>query len=412
MPLTGNWTLATLAMLALLAVVATVWLWNRVRSWLRWPARGAMIVGCQLTACMLVAALINDAYQFYGSWSELLGHGAGVSLRHLRAGAEDKHVAEVLRQQKRVGQSVIVPVYVPEAGAARAQPALVYLPAAYSAPSYRDTRFPVVELLEGFPSTPRSWTVALNLQSILDEEISSHRALPFIAVIPVQNYLPGMHDGECINALNGPQVETTLTVNVRQVIEHDFRVDLDRSGWATMGYSTGGFCALNIAFRHPSWYSAAVSLSGNAQPYVDRTTGNLFGGPDTAAEHQNDPVWRAKNLPGPPISLLLAASKGDPAAWHSASLIARVVHAPTRAWTLILPRGAHNAQTWKAMEPVAFDWLSAQLAAPLGLPALAEGSGPVQYHVHNHGPHRRGPARPPLVRAGRHFTKAVRPTFQ
>jgi putative esterase len=410
MPLTGNWTLAALSVLALAALVATVLLWNCIRSWLRWPARAGLIVLCQLTGVAVVAALVNDAGQFYGSWGELFGGGGGVSLTRLAAGAEDKHVAEVLREQKRIGKSLVVPVDIPEAGAARAQPALVYLPAVYFAPSYSNARFPVVELLEGFPSTPRSWTIALNLQATLDGEISSRRSLPFVAVIPVQNYLPGVHDGECINAVNGPQVESTLTTNVRRVIERDFRVDRGRSGWAVMGYSTGGFCALNIAFRHASWYSAAVSLSGNVHPYIDHTTGDLFGN-STAARDSNDPVWRASHLPGPPISILLAASRGDPGAWLSAVTLAADVHAPTRASTLLLPGGAHNAHTWRAMEPVAFDWLSRLLAVPLGLPVLAEGRGPVPYHGHL--PYHPYPTkRPPLVRASRHLVKAVRPTFQ
>jgi S-formylglutathione hydrolase FrmB len=419
MPLTGNWTLAALAAFALLAVVGSVLLWNRIRSWLRWPARMAMIVAGQLAACALVAALVNDANAFYGSWGELFGHGAGVSIGHLKTGAEDKRVAEALRKQHRVGKSLVVPVYIPEAGASRAQPALVYLPAAYFWRSYSDTSFPVVELLEGFPSTPRSWTVALNLQATLDGEIDSNRSLPFIAVIPVQNYLPGNHDGECINALNGPQVETTLTTNVRQVIEHDFRVDRGRSGWAVMGYSTGGFCALNIVFRHPSWFSAAVSLSGNVHPYVDHTTGDLFGGRDTAAEHENDPVWRASHLPGPPISVLLAASRGDPGAWRAALKLASEVRAPTRDWTLLLPKGAHNAQTWQAMEPVAFDWLSRVLPPPLGVPVSAEGRAPMpHYHKFPYHPTARLPRNPPLARGRhirkiqRHDTKPVRPTFQ
>jgi dienelactone hydrolase len=349
----------------------------------------------------MVAALVNDAGQFYGSWSELLGHGVGVSLTHVASGAEDKHLAELLRRQKGLHRSLVVPIDIPEAGAAKADPALVYLPAAYFAPGYADVTFPVVELLEGFPSTPRLWTGPLRLQQVLDDEIASNRALPFVAVVPTQNYLPRLHDGECINAVHGPQVETTLTVNVRRVLEHDLRVDRGRTGWAAMGYSTGGFCALNIVTRHPNVYSAAVSLSGNDTPYVDRTTGHLFGH-SVAAEHSNNPLWRFRHGLAPPISMLLAAARHDTVPWHEALRLAAAVRPPARASLLLLPRGAHNLPTWRAMEPAAFDWLSQLLAPPLGPSARVDGHSPVPY---------RGVPTPPLARAGRRYA-VKRPRFQ
>ena len=379
MPLTGNWTLAILSALALLAAVTAVLFWDRIRSWPRWPARLAMIVTCQLTACLVVAALVNDMGQFYTSWSELGGSGSGVTISHLRAGAEDRKLTELLRRQGRLGKSLVVPVYVPEAGAAKADDALVYLPAAYFNPSYADTTFPVIELLGGFPSSPRSWIDSLRLQQIADREIGSRRSVPFVAVIPVQNYLPRLHDGECINAVGGPQVETTLTVNVRRVIEHDFRVDRGRAGWSVMGYSTGGFCALNIAMRHPSWYGSAVSLSGYDQPYIDRTTGALFG-TSSSAEHLNDPLWRARHLRAPSISILLTASRPDVRTWRDAYQLAAAARAPTRAFLLMLPRGGHNFATIRDVVPAAIDWLGQLLSLPLAPPARAGGLAPEPYH--------------------------------
>jgi S-formylglutathione hydrolase FrmB len=221
-----------------------------------------------------------------------------------------------------------------------------------------------------------------------------------VAVVPTQNYLPGLHDGECINAVNGPQVETTLTVNVRRVLERDLRVDRDRAGWAAMGYSTGGFCALNIVIRHPTTYIAAVSLSGYDRPYVDGTTGHLFGH-SVAAEHANDPLWRIQHG-APPVSLLLAASRHDKTPWHQATELAAAVRSPTHVSVLLIRRGAHNLPTWRAMEPAAFDWLSHLLAPPLGPSALAGGQSPV--------PYRRAPT-PPVVQAGRRYA-VKRPRFQ
>lgn len=43
-----------------------------------------------------------------------------------------------------------------------------------------------------------------------------------------------------------------------------------------MGYSTGGFCAVNLAIRHPDQFSAAVSLSGYFHAVTDNSTGDIY----------------------------------------------------------------------------------------------------------------------------------------
>jgi esterase/lipase superfamily enzyme len=415
MPLTGNWTLAVLSAAAFVAVVCTVVFWAHIRSWIRWPARGLMIVMCQLTACAVVAALVNDAGQFYGSWSELLGKDTGVSLGHVKAGALDRKVTAELNRQGRLGKSLLTTVYVPRAGEKKADSGLVYLPAAYFASSYQNVRFPVIELLQGFPAGPKTWTTALDLQNILDGEIASNRSYPFIAVLPVQNYLGHGRDGECVDAAHGPRVETTLTVNVRRTIENAFRVDPNRLSWAAMGYSTGGFCALNMVLRHPSMFGSAVSMSGNTHPYIDRATGDLFGH-DLALQRSNDPVWCAQHSP-PDVSLLIAAAHGDAGAWKDAHELAEAVRAPTQASVLFMPHGGHNWVTWQAMEAVGFDWLSRQMTPPLASPALAGGLGPVPYRttppplVHRPVPPIAQSKHPP-AKPGRHVAKPVRPIFQ
>jgi S-formylglutathione hydrolase FrmB len=38
--------------------------------------------------------------------------------------------------------------------------------------------------------------------------------------------------------------------------------------WTLVEYSAGGFCAINLALRHPEQYAAAASLSGYADPDI------------------------------------------------------------------------------------------------------------------------------------------------
>jgi S-formylglutathione hydrolase FrmB len=375
MSITGGWTLTLAVLAAVSAVAGTTALWNRTGgAWLRWPLRASMLTACQLTACLVLALVINDQGQFFTSWSDLLGTASGTSNTPARSGAFDHTLAVQQAAGRRGKQSIIVPVSVPDAGADRWHSALVYLPPEYFQPAYANRSFPVIELLAGYPSSPGTWTGPMAMQHFADTEIAAGRAVPFIAVMPDQNYLPG-RDGECINAVGGPQVETTLTVDVRRTIERDFRVSDDRMSWGVAGFSTGGFCATNIAVRHPDMYAAAVSMSGNIEPYVDRRTGRLFGN-SLAARHANDPLWHFEHRPGPDIALLLTSSRQERQVNAWAYRLAAAARLPTRVELLSVPRGGHNFHVWRAVEPVMFDWLSYHLAAPLGPGPLAEGVRP------------------------------------
>jgi S-formylglutathione hydrolase FrmB len=132
-----------------------------------------------------------------------------------------------------------------------------------------------------------------------------------------------------------------------------------------MGFSTGGYCAVNLVLRHPELYAAAVSLSGYTHPAHDRSTGDLFGG-SLALQKANTPVWTAAHWRGfSDVSLLLMTSQQDPSSYRDALELAAVARAPLHVRTVFLPAGGHNARLWKALEPVAFDWLSRQLVSPL-----------------------------------------------
>jgi len=376
MSLTGNWTLAIAISAAVAAVVAVVFCWHRVsrRPWLRWPARASMLIACQLTACLVVALFVNDQGLFFTSWSDLFGGGSGTSTSQIRAGAYDKKLAKPNTVAVGRNKGLVLPVPIPDATDSRSHNALVYLPPQYFDRAYANRAFPVFELLGGYPGTPHGWTGPLDVQQIADKEIAAGRAVPFVAVMPNSNYMPH-HDGECINAVGGDQFETTLTVNVRQAMERDFRVSSDRSSWAVAGVSAGGFCALNIAIRHPEMFAAAVSMSGYDHPYIDWTTGALFGH-SVAARDANDPLWRLTHLPAPNLALLLASSRQDVTTHVEANQLAAAARPPTRVDLLTVPRGGHNFHVWVAMEPTVYDWLSRIVAAPLAPGSLAEGGKP------------------------------------
>jgi enterochelin esterase-like enzyme len=377
--LTGSGLIVALVVLSLLAAVGAALLWNRLSRTgpFQWPLRISMIISCQVTACVLAAAVLNDAGQFYTSWSELVGHTGTVTAQALPPGAEKVVITQQLVHHS-AGHSAIVKVEVPTAGTKTSQTALVYLPAAYFDPANANRQFPVVELLDGSPGSPQSWTGPLDMQNIADAEIASGRATPFLAVMPVQNWLPIGRDAECVNAVNGTQAETTLADNVRSVMLDSFRVSAARSSWALMGYSTGGYCALNMGLHHPNWYATIVDEAGNTSPYQDITTGSLFQG-DQGVQNYNDPLWQVQHGRSPDLNLLIIVGDRDEQPLRETKQFLPFVKTPMHVFDFFMPRGGHTFHTFKMYEPLAFDWISARLSPALAPSVAIDNLDPVPY---------------------------------
>lgn len=367
MSLTSTAALIAAALLTATAIAACLRLWNRLRGpqVVRLASRLGLIVVCQLLAIALTGLAINSQARFFTSWSELLGRPAVTTAAPPRVtGQLDASHQKEIRAAFSAGHGTVVSMVIPGTiSSVPPQRALVYLPAAYGDPKAPYTQFPVVQLLTGFPGRPENWTDGLQLQRVLDSEIAGRRSVPLIAVAPRQN-IAMPRDTQCVDVVGGPKTDTYLTQDVHRAVITAFRATPDRSGWALMGYSTGGFCSLNLAMRHPDMFSAAVSLSGYARPAHDRATGELFGGRTVLAD-ANTPLWRAQHLPAPSISVLVMTSRLDTLPHRDARAFAAVARDPTRLETIVFPRGGHNFQLWRAIEPYAFSWLSHRLRAPL-----------------------------------------------
>lgn len=381
--LTGPMTLLLATVLCVLMPAAAMFLWNRVgraprRSapWLRWVCRGALTLGSQLSAVILVAVLVNDAGYFYTSWLELLGERHTLSHPLAAPGNEDAALRSKLEHARAQGRGIVVPIAVPGTRSGiSGLPALVYLPVQYGMTAYEHRSFPVLELIAGSPGKPKTWTNSLHIAHVLDREIAAGRSLPFIAVMPSQD-VAGARDTQCVNVAGGPAVETYLTVDVRSAIIHAFRASTPLGSWALMGYSSGGFCATNLAMRHPDLFTAAVSVAGTARPAHDHQTGELFGH-NAELRNQNTPIWRANHLPPPDVALLLMSSAQDPATYRDAQDMASAARLPLSVTLVSLAHGGHNFEVWQAEEPVAFAWVSRHLTAPLAPPPVIDHARPV-----------------------------------
>ncbi len=381
MSLTGPWTVVLAVLLAIAAPFAALIVWNRVGRGAshaararRWATRGGLLLLSQVTAVVLVAVLLNDANRFYTSWLELLGEHHTVHSATPAPGRQDPTVRNRLAAAG--GHGVVVRITVPDTNShVGTFSAEVYLPAAYASPAFAHRRFPVVELVAGSPGTPQTWTSSLHVARILDREIADGRTDPLIAVMPTAA-VDGRRDTQCVDIVGGPAVDTYLSQDVRDAVLADFRADPSRDAWGVMGYSSGGFCASNLAMRHPDLYTAAVSIAGYDHPAHDSQTGNLFGH-DSSAQNLNTPIWRALHLPPPDVSLLLMTSAEDPETARDATALAAAARAPLAVSTVALRHGGHNFEVWRAEEPVAFAWLSARLTPPLAPAPVIDSTPPV-----------------------------------
>ncbi len=130
-----------------------------------------------------------------------------------------------------------------------------------------------------------------------------------------------------------------------------------------LGYSTGGYCAVKLAMLNPYQFGSAVSLAGYYVALRDGTTGNLYGG-SQGYRHENDPGWRLRHLPAPPVSVLVASSRVGEETYPGTLAFLRLVRPPMRAYSLFLPQGGHNFRTWQRELPQSLAWLGQRLTPP------------------------------------------------
>ena len=358
----GTGALVLVVLLAVAAAGAVGWGWSRVRRWWAWPARVAALALSVLLAAAAAAVAVNRELNVYTSWGQLFG------------GSDGGPVAGRATVSRGAAGSQVVRFTVPGKDSGISLTAYAYLPPGYDSPAGQALRYPVIEAVDGFPGSPNTWLISLKAATYLDREISAGRMAPTIVVFPYQ-YTDPAHDGECVDAAGGQRWDTFLSLDVRHAVTAEFRARNDRAGWAIIGTSTGGFCAANLALRHPDRYASAASLSGYFTAITDRTTGDLYRG-DVALREQNSPLWRIQHLPVPDLPLYLAAARDDRGAYQQIEAFSAAAREPLRLTVTLVPQGGHTGGVWLVLEPAAYDWLSATLAAPVPADPAAGPAGP------------------------------------
>lgn len=371
MSLTGTPFLCTLVVLSVAALVMPLVLWSRIRGprALRAAARALMLLFAQGTAVALVFTLVNNANNLYDDWADLLGTGDHVQ-QAANLGA-DGTGGIALQRLPRVRQT-FEPAGGPGMGAAGGvrvtqlrgrvsgvnAEVYVWLPPQYGEPAYRHHRFPVVELLPGYPGSAKAWFGSLHAHEQLEPLMRGGQVAPFILVAPRTNLLAGVDTG-CANIPGTVNADTWLSVDVPKMVTDNFRAQSAPRGWAVAGYSAGAHCAARLAVAHPDRYRAAVSLSGYNDPIGERDS---LTARSPALRGANNPCLMLRRSPVPPrIALYLSGQPHD--GYEDAVALEQTAKAPTTVHVVYIPKsaGGHNMALWRPQVVPVFRWLTQEM---------------------------------------------------
>jgi enterochelin esterase-like enzyme len=369
--LTSGATLLVAVVLAVGAPLAALLAWNRVHG--PRPVRAAQRLGlvavAQACAVLVAFVAVNDQYVFFTSVQDLVGAPppppplVATGGRSLTGPSGLVAVYRGTDQRSPDGGQLLTETVHGARSGITAQ-VVVHLPLEYARQPHR--RFPVVELLAGWHGHPQTWMRGIHIVEDMRHLEEAGAFQPVILVIPtVDVALP--RDAECTDIPHGPQAETWLSVDVRDLVLSQFRALPTRSSWAVMGYSSGGYCAAKLLLRHPRWYGTAAVLSGYFDAIRDGTTGDLWGG-SLAYRHRNSPRWLLAHEPVPAADLLVFSSKQDGDSWPSTGQFLQRVRPPLQTFSIIETRGGHNLKALRAALPEVLVWLSGHLSGESTLP--------------------------------------------
>ncbi|WP_163509340.1 alpha/beta hydrolase [Fodinicola acaciae] len=369
---------ALLALVTIAIIVLAVLTWKRGKWQL--GRRLGLVFLAQIMVLLTLAGYVNADQGFYTTWGDLFGvpstdnqahevfnrpvqsteNGTGPDKLRREVTGLGGRILTSLVDRNEATKSRIVETMLRGKRTRYDLSALVYLPGSYFNKSERKRKYPVVELLAGYPGSPYAWVNTLGMKQYLDAEIKAGRAPAMIVVMPRQdpNY---PQDSECVNAVGGAQAATYLGEDVPDAVAKLYRARTDRHSWALMGYSTGGFCAANLALLFPKRFSAAASLSGYFTAITDNTTGDLYRG-NAAAQQANSPLWSVANRPHPPLSFFLFAAVDSVDDTNQAVTFSKAVKAPDGVRLTQAASGGHTRIGWNAVQPQAWDWLGNAIA--------------------------------------------------
>jgi poly(3-hydroxybutyrate) depolymerase len=306
-------------------------------------------------------AVVNQYYAYYTAWGQLWADVHGTT-----------------------GNLGVIPPAAPSAPAVQAghlgwidlpgklsgdnRRGLVYLPPQYSQAQYARVQFPVVELFHGTPGSPLAWDTLLKIEQVANTLLAQHQIGPMILVMPSINGA-GTDYQDCVNGpAGGPGTpvtdDTYLTQDVRTDIFAHYRASHDPYSWGAAGYSSGGYCAANLALRHRTSFGAAAVIEGYFRA-ADGPAGAALD-QDGSLEAANSPLYEAESLradSGPVPAFWVTAGAADKTDYQTATAFVAAMDRLQQVPFIKLP-SADSAYAWSAALPAALTWLWQQLAPP------------------------------------------------
>ncbi len=372
MTLTGPWFLTLVGVITAAAFAGAVAVWPRLAASgaPRVAARIGVLAGVNALVILLAATALNDQFAFYADWTDLLGAvHTGTAATVTRAGANTPLAARAPTHPAHpVASAVPLPaggsphnrvlrftVTGPRSGVTGG--VVVAFPASYFYPVSRGRRYPVLEAFHGYPGGPDQWVDSMGLPGYLERQSAARRIGEALLVMPTIEVPPG-RDTECVNgAPADPQLETWLAEDVPDWVSRNFRVKPDRTSWATIGFSVGGWCAAMVTMLHPDRFSAAVALGGYFSPEFG--SWKPFG-PRSPAAARYDLVAAAKQRP-PPVAIWVETSHSDRISYPSTKAFLAAAKPPLSVEAVVLKHAGHRIGLWKGYLATVLDWLAATL---------------------------------------------------
>jgi enterochelin esterase-like enzyme len=132
----------------------------------------------------------------------------------------------------------------------------VYLPPGYDAGS---ARYPVVFVA---PQDIATWEQGMRLPSVLDALITGGSIPP--AIVVFANQFGGPYpDSQCANSFDGREwFDRFVATDLVTWVDTNLRTIATPASRATLGFSTGGYCAAAFVAHHPDVFGSAIVLSG------------------------------------------------------------------------------------------------------------------------------------------------------
>ena len=340
--------------------------WHRAH----WPRRIAGVLAILLTV-LTAGSAANQTFQYYPTFSRLLGKNANHFLNNSQLNAERKEVA---RTGKLPAQGATLSITIPGKNLKfTPRQAYVWVPPAWF--STKQAKLPVIELLHGTPGQPSDWTRAIYADQISLAYAKQHNGVAPILVMPdINGSLSG--DTECANSAMFGQVETYLTQTVPDFMKKEFNASTAQDSTAIAGLSEGGLCATTLALKNPTVYAAFGNYSGDASPTYqalnkEQTIHVLFGG-STAAYDAFNPPYLLTQHRYPGLSGWFEAGAQDGPALAAAHQLQPLAANAGLNTCITTPPGAHNFEFWTKSFQDSLPWFSWKLklaSEPSSVPA-------------------------------------------